>query len=492
MANTVWKGRLTFGLVSFPVRLVRAARKDRIPLRYVRQVDQPEMEDGETSTSAPLSHRWPEENEDRPFGPQPQAGTAVEPVRLAYVADEEEPPLPARELQRGYEVAPGQFAVVRAEELRRLRQPTSQSMEILRSVHMEEIDPVFLQTSYFVLPASGGEHSYGLFYRALKESGYAALAELGMHGRQHVVVIRPGAKGLIAHTMYYVTEVRGAEEYAADTKDVAAKELDLARKFVEAIAAPFKPEEFTDRYREQLEALIAAKETVPSRGAQQPGAQAAGKVVDIMNALRKSLENVQARKSERKPAKAAMPSAKSRKRRAERVTTRILAALSAELFLYCVCACGQAADTEPEPAAIVEIGGAAGWSTSSGASSFGPTVAVEVTPIEKWLELEAGITSLFGRRSTEWDADLLFKKPWSLSKKVEFMLGAGPEWVHVRQNSLTANSVAGEAVLDFMFWPSAKRRFGFYLEPGYEYNFGRGHEKSAGMSFGLLIAIQRR
>ena len=65
----------------------------------------------------------------------------------------------------------------------------------------------------------------------------------------------------------------------------------------------------------------------------------------------------------------------------------------------------------------------------------------------------------------------------------------GPEWVRTRQNGLTANSVAGEAVLDFMFWPSAKRRFGWYLEPGYEYNFGRGHEKSVGISFGLLIAI---
>jgi hypothetical protein len=68
----------------------------------------------------------------------------------------------------------------------------------------------------------------------------------------------------------------------------------------------------------------------------------------------------------------------------------------------------------------------------------------------------------------------------------------GPEWVYIRQNGLTGNSVAGEAVLDFMFWPSVKRRFGWYLEPGYEYSFGRGHEKSVGISFGLLIAIQRR
>jgi hypothetical protein len=174
------------------------------------------------------------------------------------------------------------------------------------------------------------------------------------------------------------------------------------------------------------------------------------------------------------------------------VSTTRLVALSGALFLYSVSAPGQAIDQEPEPAAIVELGGAAGWSTSNGASSFGPTVAVEVTPIDKWLELEAGITSLFAPHSTEWDADLLFKKPWTLSKKVEFMFGAGPEWVRTKKSGLTGNSVAGEAVLDFMFWPSVKRRFGWYLEPGYEYNFGRGHEKSVGISFGLLIAIQRR
>lgn len=162
------------------------------------------------------------------------------------------------------------------------------------------------------------------------------------------------------------------------------------------------------------------------------------------------------------------------------------------LLLYSTSASGQTVAKEPEPAAIVELGGAADRSTSEGVSSFGPTVAVEITPIEKWLELEGGITSLFTRHSTEWDADLLFKKPWTLSKKVEFMFGVGPEWVHTRKGGVTMNSVAGEAVLDFMFWPSAKRRFGWYLEPGYEYNFGRGHEKSFGISFGLLIAIQRR
>jgi hypothetical protein len=133
-----------------------------------------------------------------------------------------------------------------------------------------------------------------------------------------------------------------------------------------------------------------------------------------------------------------------------------------------------AQQVEKEPAAIVELGGATDWSITEGGSSFGPTIAVEVTPIENWLELEAGITPLFRHHSTEWDIDLLFKEPWTLSKKAEFMAGIGPEWVHATKYNVTRNSVSGEAVLDFMFWPSAKRRFGWYLERAMNTTLGEG------------------
>lgn len=165
-------------------------------------------------------------------------------------------------------------------------------------------------------------------------------------------------------------------------------------------------------------------------------------------------------------------------------------ALIASLFLCSGNAFAQSTDKDAEPVAIVELGGSGSWNLKGGRSSFGADAAAEITPIENWLELEAGVTPLFTRQSTEWVTDLLFKKPWTLSKKAEFMIGVGPEWVHTRQYGLTTNSVAAEAVLDFMFWPSGKHRFGWFLEPGYEYNFGRGHERSIGISGGLLIAIR--
>jgi hypothetical protein len=167
--------------------------------------------------------------------------------------------------------------------------------------------------------------------------------------------------------------------------------------------------------------------------------------------------------------------------------TKLLA--TACFFLRLSNAFAQGTSKEPEPVAIVELGGAGSWNLNGG-SSFGADIAVEVTPIDNWLELEVGVTPLFTRHSTEWDIDLLFKKPWTLSKKVEFMVGVGPAWVHSRQFGTSTNSIAGEAVLDFMFWPGRKRRFGWFIEPGYEYNFGRGHERSVGISAGLLIAIR--
>jgi hypothetical protein len=162
----------------------------------------------------------------------------------------------------------------------------------------------------------------------------------------------------------------------------------------------------------------------------------------------------------------------------------------ASLFLCAGNVFAQSVDTEPDPAAILEFGGAGAWDLRDGGSSFGGDVAVEVTPIENWLEIEAGVTPLFTRHSTEWDTDVLFKKPWTLSKKAELMVGGGPEWVHAKRYGLTTNSIAVEAVMDFMFWPTGKHRFGWFLEPSYEYDFGRGHEQSIGISGGLLIAIR--
>jgi hypothetical protein len=153
---------------------------------------------------------------------------------------------------------------------------------------------------------------------------------------------------------------------------------------------------------------------------------------------------------------------------------------------------GQAHNTteDKDPIAIVEVGAATSWNFGGGAATFAPNLAAEMTPIENWLELEAGVSPFYTRKSMEWDADLLFKKPWTISRKAEFMLGVGPEWVHLRQNGNVTNSISGEVAADFMFWPISKHRFGWFLEPAYDYSFAGGHPQSIGMSAGLLIGIR--
>ena len=167
--------------------------------------------------------------------------------------------------------------------------------------------------------------------------------------------------------------------------------------------------------------------------------------------------------------------------------SRKKALLFATLFLLVAPAFAQS--PEKEPVAILELGAAASRNLNDSGGAAGPSLAVEVTPIKEWLELEAGVTPLFSPKGTEWDTDLLFKKPWTLSRKVEFMAGVGPEWEHTRDAGAGVNALAGEAALDFMFWPARRHKFGWYLEPAYDHGFVHAHDQSLGLSGGLLIAI---
>ena len=160
-----------------------------------------------------------------------------------------------------------------------------------------------------------------------------------------------------------------------------------------------------------------------------------------------------------------------------------------QTFSKVPCGDPQKAVQDKDPIAIVELGAATSWNLSGGAATFAPNLAAEVTPIENWLEIEAGVSRFYTHELTEWDADLLFKKPWTISRKAEFMVGVGPEWVHLRQNGKVTNSISGEIAGDFMFWPTGKHRFGWFLEPAYDYSFAGGHQQSIGMSGGLLIGV---
>ena len=287
MASTVWKGQLTFGLVSVPVRLYRAARKERVRMHYV--------------AAAEPTHEGPTKEEPEPWKPRLVEATGDEEEELSAAPPvtrvtqtlqtaEGERPVLRGALLKAHEVAPDQYVTFTQQEIRALRPKTSTEMQIVRSVRLEEIDPVYFETSYYVAPDRGGERAYSLLFAALKESKYVALATVAMHGSEHVVIIRPGSRGLLAHTMYYQDEVRGENEHEAKAGDVAPKELALAKTFVDAIAAPFDPGEFKDTHREKLEALIAEKSARGEVAAAPAEAGSPVPAIDIMEALRRSIE----------------------------------------------------------------------------------------------------------------------------------------------------------------------------------------------------------
>jgi len=334
MAATVWKGNLSFGLVSIPVRLVRAARAERVSLRQLHRPPraipaarqgtmEEEMEAEATSRGRP-SEGPPAAFE--PAGLRAMTLPEVAPVRRSYeradVADAAA--VPPAELVKGYEYAKDQYVVVEEQDLRQLALPTSTEMQIVEFVRFAEIDPVFLETSYYVVPDQAAEKPYALLREAMRGSGFAAIGELTMHRRDHVVIVRPGRTGLIAHTMFYPDEVRSIEEFRTDTSLVNQKELSLATSLVQAMAQPFEPAQFKNNFRARLQQLIEARiEGKQISHAAAAPERASAKVVDILEALKRSLEQARSAhrespeaRTERKPASAATASAKKRRSRA--------------------------------------------------------------------------------------------------------------------------------------------------------------------------------
>ncbi len=250
MAATVWKGHLTFGLVSLPIKLFTAARAETISFNQLHKKDHSRVKQ-----------------------------------KLFCAAEDIE--LSRGDIVKGYEYEKDRYVVVEDDEIKKMAPKTAKIMEILEFVREAEVDPVFYEKSYYMAPEEAGEKPYALLLEALKRSGYVAVARIAMHNREHIVILRPSGQGITLHTMYFEDEIRKTESYNADTSAVQEKELSMAMMLVEALAAKFEPGKYKDSYRENLRAMIDAKiagqEVVAPAEAQQV------KVIDIMDALKASL-----------------------------------------------------------------------------------------------------------------------------------------------------------------------------------------------------------
>lgn len=321
MASTVWKGHLTFGLVSIPVRLFRAARAEKVHLHQLYRAPRRQQPEPEPDPELERIEERPEEPPEEPPEPQSRAESQPEPVtrihQSAFDATSNTP-IPRNELVRGYEYAKGQYAVIDEEDIRKITPKTATEMQIVEFVRFAEIDPIYLETSYYMAPEEAGQKAYALLLEGMRDSGYIALAQVAMHRREHIMIIRPGQRGIITHTMYYPDEVRTNLEYRTDPSIVTPKELGLARMLIETLAAAFDPEKFKDTYRERLQQLIEAKVQGRELAPEAQG-KAATNVVDIMDALQKSLAAAKGHKapeperSPRKSAKSERPAPKKRR-----------------------------------------------------------------------------------------------------------------------------------------------------------------------------------
>ena len=274
MAATVWKGHLTFGLVSIPVRLYKAARAEKVSLHQLHRAQRAEAP--RIAAASPVAPSQPQpQPQNQPL--EAEAPAPVSRIRQTILDPVENTPIPRSELVRGYEYAKNQYVVLEEEDIRKITPQTATEMQIVEFVRFSDIDPIYLETSYYMAPDKAGEKAYALLFEGMRESGYVALAQVAMHRREHVMILRPGKTGIVTHTMFYPDEVRTIQEFRTDVSLVTPKEMGLAKMLIDTLAEPFEPSKFKDAYRERLNALSKPRCRV---GKLRPSCRSPPKVVE--------------------------------------------------------------------------------------------------------------------------------------------------------------------------------------------------------------------
>lgn len=261
----IWKGAISFGLVTIPVKLYSATESKDVRFRMLCKEHE-----------APIQER-----------------------RICTEGGEE---LAWKDLARGYEVATGQFVVLDAEEIDAAKPESSTTIDIGDFVEAVEIDPVYFEKSYFLEPTDIGAKPFSLLRKALDETERVALARVTIRTRERLATLRTYEDGMVLETMFWPDEIRstGALDLpdGAETR-VRPKELEMARSLVESLADRFRPETYTDAYRVALEELIARKIKGETRNAKRRKPEP--KVIDLMEALQASVDRARKRGAVREP-----------------------------------------------------------------------------------------------------------------------------------------------------------------------------------------------
>jgi DNA end-binding protein Ku len=332
MPSAVWSGHLHFGLVAMPVRLLVAARTKTTRFRrlYRKPVNESTLvasfpsfsRDLEDQNSEGRDSDLTEEVGERPFTPeemndwntpQHQYSTVRQVLQSEATGEEVRPD----QMLKGYEIAPNEFAAINPQEIKAAEIETSDTIDLFHFVKTTKVDPIYFERSYYVTPDSGAEKGYALLLAAMRKEECLGIARIGMHRREHMLILRPSEDYLVAYTMFYANEVRPAPRLELIT-EFSNKELSMATALIKGYEGDFDPKQFKDIYQERIRKIIETQ--VDNRIEKHPGpTSSTSRVPDLMEQIRLSLAQIESKKPDanlsKKPGRKALAIVKKKPQR---------------------------------------------------------------------------------------------------------------------------------------------------------------------------------
>jgi DNA end-binding protein Ku len=248
--RSIWRGTISFGLVSVPVRMFTATESKELRFHFLHRDD-----------LAPIGYD----------NVRKDTGEHVDPDDVV----------------RGFEIEKGRYVPLEEEDLDRLDIELTRAIDICDFVDLGDIDPIYFRKAYYLLPDEGAEKPYLLLVRALEETGKVGIAKVVIRNKQHLACLRTLDDKLVLETMYYADEIRKPEKVSVKG-DLRSAEVDMAKSLIENLSEPFKPEKYDDTYRKELLELLRAK--AKGKKLPEPSDEGPGEVIDLMAALRESVE----------------------------------------------------------------------------------------------------------------------------------------------------------------------------------------------------------
>jgi DNA end-binding protein Ku len=231
-------------------------------------------------------------------------------LRQQYICVKEDVPVPREEIVRGYEFAKDQYVVFSPDELKALEETATHTVDIGEFVPLNAVDPVYFDKAYYLAPDKGGAKPYALLTRALEDSGLCAIGRWAARGKQYIVMLRPVRNGLVMQQLLYADEVRSIDELEVPKADVKAGELQLARQLIQQSAAErFDPSGYKDEVKARIQAAIDQKVSGQQITVAEAPREGGAQIIDLMDALRASLEKSPRAKPAAAEADEAVPSA---------------------------------------------------------------------------------------------------------------------------------------------------------------------------------------